>query len=78
LNEGQVTLYFLRDHLRLRVDYFQVASESARFVFDKPSEAFFDAICSRLESDLNTRRERGIPVDRLIKRVEQPQSQRKR
>ena len=73
VKNSAVTLYLLRDHPT--VDYFQVASEIARFVFVKSSETYFDAICSRLELSLEKLRERGIPVGRLVKHVERIKGQ---
>ena len=67
---GQVTLYVLKDSPN--IDYFQVASELARFYFKKPIETYVDSICSRLELSLDTLRERGLPVDRLLKHLEKP------
>ncbi|CAF1063458.1 unnamed protein product [Didymodactylos carnosus] len=52
-------------------DYVDIASELTRFVFKKPLDAVVHAISDKLASPLETLKRRGIPVDRLLKTIEQ-------
>jgi hypothetical protein len=57
-----VILYFRKDLAAL--NYIDIASELARFVFKSPPESVVDAISNRLSSSLESLIERGIHVDR--------------
>ncbi len=57
-------LYFRKDLLTL--DYIDIASELARFVFKSPPETVVHTISDRLCSSLDSLSRRGIPVDRLL------------
>jgi hypothetical protein len=48
------------------LEYFDIANELARFIFNKPKEHIVDAISNKLSSSLESLRRRGIPVDRLL------------
>lgn len=58
------------------LEYYDVASELARFIYGKPQEDHLvNGIASRLSSSLEVLKRRGIPVDRLMKK---PVAQSKR
>lgn len=52
-------------------DYIDIASELTRFVYQKPINTIVHAMSDKLSSPLETLKRRGIPVDRLLKSVEQ-------
>ena len=70
LVNNRVTLYLRRD--KRKIDYYQVASTLARFVMKKLNESYFDSIDARLQLPFDVLRQRGIPVDRLVKHVHRP------
>ncbi|CAF4311774.1 unnamed protein product [Rotaria sp. Silwood2] len=70
-DRNQVNLYIHKDIPTL--DYIDIATELTRFVHKKPLDALVHAISDKLASPLETLKRRGIPVDRLLKTVqEQP------
>ena len=64
-----VSLYIHKDIPTL--DYIDIATELTRFVHKKPLDALVHAISDKLASPLETLKRRGIPVDRLLKTVQQ-------
>ena len=68
--DNRVILYLRRD--KRQIDYYQVASALARFVMKKLHENYFDSIDARLQLPLDVLKQRGIPVDRLVKQVHRP------
>ena len=52
-------------------DYIDIATELTRFVHKKPLDTLVHSISDKLVSPLETLKRRGIPVDRLLKTVQQ-------
>ena len=66
---NDVRLYIHQDIPTL--DYIDIAAELTRFVHKKPLDALVHSISDKLSSPLETLKRRGIPVDRLLKTVQQ-------
>jgi hypothetical protein len=64
-----VALYIQKDLPTF--DYIDIATELTRFVFKKRIDVFVHAVSDKLTSPLERLKRRGIPVDRLLKSVEQ-------
>lgn len=77
-NCSSCALEYERNEVRLFIDkdiptldYIDIAMELTRFVHKKPLDALVHAISDKLVSPLETLKRRGIPVDRLLKTVQQ-------
>lgn len=68
-DKNAVNLYIHQDIPTL--DYIDIAMELTRFVHKKPLDALAHSISDKLASPLETLKRRGIPVDRLLKTVQQ-------
>ncbi|CAF0797545.1 unnamed protein product [Adineta ricciae] len=64
--ENELVLYLRRDTSISDYDYFDIASELARFVFDDAPETFIPIISIRLTSSLESLERQGLPVRSLL------------
>lgn len=68
--ERHKVVLYINKHIPA-LDYIDIASELTRFVYKKPVNSIVHAMSDKLASPLETLKRRGIPVDRLLKSVEQ-------